>query len=362
MVTRMPRAAAFAAAVAVAVLAAACSGEGSATTADRAAPATSAPPSTTTTTAPPTTTTTIPPCPAPRGVDGDVDVFRSAPGGACRPAGELVAYRCADRSVPAIVTGLGGDQPVDHLGGRFASTVPALPADATAVGVREDGARVLASPSDPDALFLDTGVAVTRWPALRRWTTASGAVVVGLHRPAAFFLGDSVMLGAVGAIQAAMAPWDVVVDAAVSRSTAAGVDVIRARRAEIADVVVVQLGTNDGADPGLYAERVRAVMAELAGVDLVLWLTIREARPYYATTNATLRQVLAGYPNAVVADWNATAPPGATYADGLHLRAEGAAAMAALARDAVFAWYASTVDRGPDACRPQLDAAVAGGR
>lgn len=255
MVTRMPRAAAFAAAVAVAVLAAACSGEGSATTADRAAPATSAAPSTTTTTAPPTTTTTIPPCPAPRGVDGDVDVFRSAPGGACRPAGELVAYRCANRSVPAIVTGLGGDQPVDHLGGRFASTVPALPADATAIGVREDGA-----------------------------------------------------------------------------------------------------------DPGLYAERVRAVMAELAGVDLVLWLTIREARPYYATTNATLHQVLAGYPNAVVADWNATAPPGATYADGLHLRAEGAAAMAALARDAVFAWYASTVDRGPDACRPQLDAAVAGGR
>lgn len=349
--------------LAVAVLAGACRAGGEGRAVDRAAPVPSTRPATTTTTAaPPTTTTTIPACPAPRGVDGDVTVFRAAAGGPCRPAGELVAYRCAVRSGPAVVTGLAGDLPVDHLGGRFASTVPSVPTDRQLLGVRDDGARLFRSPSDPDAVFLDTGVAVTRWPALRWWATGSGALVRGFHRPAAFFLGDSVMLGAVGAIHAAMAPWDVVVDAAVSRSTAAGVDVVRARRAEIADVVVVQLGTNDGADTAVFAERVRALMAELAGVDLVVWLTIREARPYYAATNATLREVVAGYPNAVVADWNAAAPPTATYADGLHLRAEGAAAMAALARDAVFAWYAATADRGPDACRAQLVAAVRGGR
>jgi lysophospholipase L1-like esterase len=349
----------------LAVLAAgACSGAEGGTRADRATPAapatgatgTSADPATTTTTRPATTTTTAP-CPPVDGVGGDVTVFRARAGGGCVPAGRLVAYRCDDGSVPVVVTGMAAT-PTDHLGGRFAATVPSAPADAALLGVRPDGGRVLRSPTDPDAVYLDTGAAVTRWPAVRHWPTASGAVVDGFYRPAAFFLGDSVMLGAVDAIRAAMAPWDVVVDAAVSRSTIAGAEVVRQRRAEIHDVVVVQLGTNDGADPGLYAERVRAVMAELAGVPLVVWLTIREARPYYTTTNATLRDVLRAYPNATVADWNAVAPPSAVYSDGLHLRAEGAAAMAALARDTVMGWYAATVDRGPDACRPALEAAV----
>jgi lysophospholipase L1-like esterase len=209
-------------------------------------------------------------------------------------------------------------------------------------------------------VFLDTGVAVTRWPVLPTWTTSSGAVVRGFHRPAAFLVGDSVMLGAAAAIPAAMAPWDVVVDAAVSRSTLAGLEVLRARAAEVHDVVVVQLGTNDGADTALFEQRVRAVMDHLAGVALVVWLTTREARPYYAASNEVVRRVVGSYPNGVVADWARLAPPGAVYADGLHLRPEGAAAMAALIRDTVLGWYAARVDRGPDGCRAALEAAVRG--
>lgn len=324
-----------------------------------AAPVRTAP--STSTTVPPTTTTTVAPCPVVAGVDGDVTVFRAGDGGRCVDPRRLVAYRCDDGSVPAIVTADGGP-PVDHLGGRFAATVPAAPGDAVVLGVRDDGATVARSPADPGAVYLDTGVAVTRWPALGRFTTGSGAVVAGFFRPHAFFLGDSVMLGAVGAIQAAMAPWDVTVDAAVSRSTAAALDVLRARRGEVQDVVVLQLGANDGGDPGVFAGRVRAVMDELAGVPLVVWLTIREARPYYAAANAALRDVVAGYPNGMVADWNAVAPPTGVYRDGLHLAPEGAAAMAALARDTVFLWYAGTADRGPDPCRADLDAALAARR
>lgn len=371
MVPRMRRAAAAVAVLSLAVPA--CRVDEAGSRADRAAPPAASPSTaaaattnapSTTTTARPTTTTAPPPCEVVEGldaVDGDVTVFREREGGACVPPGRLVAYRCGRRSAPVVVTDMAGT-PTDHLGGRFAVTVPAAPPDSEVVGVREDGPRLLRSPSDPFAVYLDTGVAVTRWPAVRHWTTANGAVVDGFHRPAAFFLGDSVMLGAAGAIQAAMHPWDVVVDAAVSRTTVAGLDVLRHRRAEVQDVVVVQLGTNDEADPAAYAQRVREVMDELHDVALVLWLTIKEARPYYGPANAALREVVAGYPNGLVADWNAVASPSATYSDGLHLTAEGAAIMATLARDTVFLWHAGTMDRGPDGCRAGLDAAVRAGR
>lgn len=374
MVPRMRLAAAAVAVLSLAVPACRVGEAGS--RADRAAPRSASPSTTTapgtggstsastTTTARPTTTTAPPPCAVVEGLDaleGDVTVFREREGGGCVPPGRLVAYRCGRRSAPVVVTDMAGT-PTDHLGGRFAVTVPSAPPDSEVVGVREDGPRFLRSPSDPFAVYLDTGVAVTRWPAVRHWTTASGAVVDGFHRPAAFFLGDSVMLGAADAIHAAMHPWDVVVDAAVSRTTVAGLEVLRRRRAEVHDVVVVQLGTNDGDDPAAYAQRVREVMDELHDVALVLWLTIKEARPYYGPANAALREVVAGYPNGLVADWNAVASPSATYSDGLHLTAEGATTMATLARDTVFMWHAGAMDRGPDGCRAGLDAAVRAGR
>jgi hypothetical protein len=79
------------------------------------------------------------------------------------------------------------------------------------------------------------------------------------------------------------------------------------------------------------------IMRELRHVPMVIWLTIRQARRYYAGTNATLRRTLRAYPNAFVADWNAYAPASGMYADGLHLRPSGAAAMARLVHDAILA-------------------------
>jgi hypothetical protein len=286
-----------------------------------------------------------------------VEVYRTEPGGSCVDPGQLLVYQCTSTSQPVAVTGL-ATAPVDYLGGRFAVPVPAPPADAAVVGIGGHGGQVLASPGDPAGLYVSDGATVYRWPRLEQFATTSGAVVVGFYRPHVFFLGDSVMLGAKDAITAAMAPWDIVFDAEVSRSTIGALAVIEARRAEIQDIVVLQVGTNDGASPTSFTDRLTRLLDALAGQRLVVILTIREARSYYVTDNRVIRDVAAGHPNTVVADWNAVAPPEGLASDGLHLNSVGAQAMATLVRDTVLGWYNASIDRGDDTCRAPLAAAL----
>ena len=120
-------------------------------------------------------------------------------------------------------------------------------------------------------------------------------------------LGDSVMLGSKAASEKELAGWDLTFDAAVNRSTIAGAQIVAARRSEIHDIIVIQLGTNDGGNPTTYASRVDAVMKALDGVPYVVWLTIHEARSYYKSDNDVLRQKATQYPNMRIADWNAVA-------------------------------------------------------
>ena len=93
-----------------------------------------------------------------------------------------------------------------------------------------------------------------------------------------FLLGDSVMLGSKAAAEKQFADWQLTFDAAVNRSTLAGAQIAAARRGEMRDFVVVQLGHNDGGSPSLYTQRVDAVMKALEGVPNVVWLTIHEVR------------------------------------------------------------------------------------
>jgi lysophospholipase L1-like esterase len=297
------------------------------------------------------------PCPRPHVPGAAVETFRD-PTGACLPGRELVRYRCSPLSQPTLVTGMTTKQPVDYLGGSFATEVGGLPGDARLFAASEDGTLVYRSPSQAGVLFVFDRGSLERWPRIRRFTTSSGAVVKGMYPPDVFFLGDSVMLGAESAILDAFGRWEVTFDAQVSRSTVGGLVVLKARLDEIKDMVVIQMGTNDGTALGPYAQHVDEIMRLLKDVPLVVWLTIREARDYYADTNATLRTTVAKYPNAQVADWNAAAPADGMYGDGLHLRPEGGVAMAALVHDAVAGWYASTFDRGPNGCRASLSAAL----
>jgi hypothetical protein len=187
-------------------------------------------------------------------------------------------------------------------------------------------------------------------------------VVEGAARPAVFVVGDSVILGAQNELAAAFgwSGWSFTMDAAENRSTAAGLEVLRARRAEIADVVVVGLGYNDGGDVPAWTGVAAQLLDELAPVPLVVWLTLREARGYYAEDNAVLRQLAATRPNVVLADWWSTSIgiPGSEFsADSLHLRPVAAQALAGLVRSTVDGWNATHPDRGDQSCRPAVDAA-----
>jgi len=159
---------------------------------------------------------------------------------------------------------------------------------------------------------------------------------------AVFLLGDSVMLGSKAAAASQFADWQLTFDAAVNRSTLAGAQIAAARRGEMRDFVVVQLGHNDGGSPSQFAQRVDAVMKALEGVPYVVWLTIHEVRSYYKTDNDLLRQAATRYPNMRIADWNAVAnaTPNGMASDGLHLNATGAAAMAKLIDDTIEPLFA----------------------
>lgn len=159
------------------------------------------------------------------------------------------------------------------------------------------------------------------------WSDGRVAASADPVRPRLLVIGDSIILGTQGNIAAALDDWDVVFDADVSRSTAAGLDVL-GRHGTDFTMVVVALGANDGGAPGVFTPRAAALLDALRPVEHVAWLTINEVRPYYPQTNAIIRELVARHPNAVVGDWNAAVRPGDVGADGLHLTGQGAVHMA----------------------------------
>lgn len=154
-------------------------------------------------------------------------------------------------------------------------------------------------------------------------------------------VGDSVILGAEGPIVSSFSSrgWAVTFDAAVNRSTSAGLEAIQSHRAELTDSLVVNLGANDAGNTAAYRQRVQAILDATADVPHVYWVTIREVRDYYGPANQAVRELAAGRPNVTVIDWHA-ATAGATdltASDGLHLNGGGAARMAQVVTDAVVA-------------------------
>ncbi len=154
---------------------------------------------------------------------------------------------------------------------------------------------------------------------------------VGAAQRHVLVVSDSILLGAQPQVTALFtrAGWSVGFDGAVSRSTAVGADVIRARAGELGDSLVVSLGANDSGNPVTFRQRVEAVMAAAGPVTGVYWLTIREVRPYYGPANQVLRDAAAIHPNLHLIDWNAWSAgrTDLTAADGLHLTSAGAGLM-----------------------------------
>jgi lysophospholipase L1-like esterase len=129
------------------------------------------------------------------------------------------------------------------------------------------------------------------------------------------------------------AGWQVDIDAEVNRSTLQGGQVVAALNPAPNDTVVLMLGHNDAGSARVFGPRVEAVLQQLAGVQRVYWLTMRE--PRYAEANAVLAAAQATHPNLRLIPWAASIQPGWTAKDGLHLNGSGATGMAQLILQAI---------------------------
>lgn len=150
--------------------------------------------------------------------------------------------------------------------------------------------------------------------------------------PRVFVIGDSVILGAHDDLLARLAGWQVTFIAKESFFTWQAPAAIRAYHPTVGDITIVALGNNDGEDPGLFANEIDQVMGALGPVRKVLWVNLRQFRPWVPAANAQLVAATQRYANLSIVDWDAraTPDPSIVYADGLHLNPAGRAAMADL--------------------------------
>ena len=160
----------------------------------------------------------------------------------------------------------------------------------------------------------------------------------------AIAIGDSVMLGAKSQLRERGVG---VVDAAVSRQALTGPGLLRDRGQRLPEHVVVHLGTN-----GTYTLKMCKELVRTAGKQRRVYLvTIKVPRSWEGVNNEMLRKCDRAFRSdrVVLLDWHelATENPEYVYADGVHLRPEGARAFARMVEKAVTAPRAPYTDRLP---------------
>jgi len=164
-------------------------------------------------------------------------------------------------------------------------------------------------------------------PGSKSETTAKKTWDSGRTGPSEFTgsvsaIGDSVMLGAVGALQKDIQGLTVV-DAEVGLQVYAAIDTLRYRRAsgQLGDVMIVHLGNN-----GTFTkEQFDEIMRILSGVDRVVFVNVSVPRAWEEPNNEVIAEGVKRYPSAVLVDWHSASAdrPGIFYSDGYHLRPRG---------------------------------------
>ena len=102
----------------------------------------------------------------------------------------------------------------------------------------------------------------------------------------------------------------------------------------LGDIVVVDVGYNEGAST--YASGLASVMRLLvqAHVRTVVWVTLRETTSNYRAINTVIRRATRRYRRLRVADWNSWSAGRPWFgSDGLHLNSAGAIGLAHLIRN-----------------------------
>lgn len=142
-------------------------------------------------------------------------------------------------------------------------------------------------------------------------------------------IGDSVMLGAAGALKSDL-PGDVFVDARVGRQVSECIDILRVWRDQglLGDVVIVHIGNNGTFDE----DQMNQMRKVLAAAPKVIFLNNKVPRRWEEPNNQILASGVAAMPNAVLIDWKAEgdAHPELFAKDGMHLGAPGATFYASL--------------------------------
>lgn len=140
-------------------------------------------------------------------------------------------------------------------------------------------------------------------------------------------VGDSLAVGTKPYLGAMLAGRELSWDALDGRTTPQGLTGLRAGvRAVRPQAVVVSLGTNDGPDPGRFADRIRRVLAAAPIDACVVWATINRPprKGPYDGLNRVLRRAAVRDPRMVLVDWDRAVARGAVrLPDGLHPDAAG---------------------------------------
>ena len=205
----------------------------------------------------------------------------------------------------------GGASPADAS--ALGSTAPPLP--------ENDGEGAATAPAGEEATSEDDGENVVA-------AEVDSARAFGAFNA----LGDSVMLGATGALEAVGLE---TLNAEVGRQwwEAADVAASMRRRGQAGGVFVLHLGHNGT----LTAEMFDDVMQQLVEAERVVVLTVSVPRRWEGSVNEELAAGVARWPSAVLVDWHGIAAgrPELTSGDGVHLSSAGRDLYASLIAEAV---------------------------
>jgi peptidoglycan/LPS O-acetylase OafA/YrhL len=135
-------------------------------------------------------------------------------------------------------------------------------------------------------------------------------------------IGDSVMLGA--ATQLAASIGSIEVDAEVGRQASVAASILQQRRDSglLGQTVIIHVGNNGDFSSAEFDQ----IMASLTTVSRVVWVNLRLPRDYEGPNNVVIEGGVRRYSNAVLMDWHAATEglDNVFWADGIHLRPEGA--------------------------------------
>jgi peptidoglycan/LPS O-acetylase OafA/YrhL len=236
-------------------------------------------------------------------------------------------------------------EPVELTAWPEAAATPAPQAELPPGDLRAAPALVAAANAPPDATSVPQAppnAAGEQRPAagLAASTVvqASSSVAAAVAPPGVgsgapvFAVGDSVMLGAAQALARAFGTIDL--DAAAGRDTRSVIAILRQRRdaGTLPPLLVVHTGDNGPLTGGQLDELLQVV----AGPSQVLLVNVRVPQPWERANNGLLASAVGRHAHARLVDWHeaSTDRPEWFWADGMHLRPEGALAFAALVRAA----------------------------